>query len=46
VTKLLQALCLLSSLVALGVLTDPWVAVLAGGVIAAVLLELNDPRGE
>jgi hypothetical protein len=45
VTKWLQALCLLGSLVAFGVLAGPWWAVLVGGVLGAVLLELDDLRG-
>jgi hypothetical protein len=45
VTKLLQALCLLASLIALGFLAGPSWAVLVGGVLGAVLLELDDLRG-
>lgn len=44
-TKWLQALCLSASLVALGFIVGPWWAVLVGGVVGAVLLELDDLRG-
>lgn len=43
-TKLLQAVCLLAALVALGVMWSPAGAVLVGGVLVAVLLELDDMR--
>jgi len=45
VTKWLQALCLMVALVALGFLAGPWWAALTGGVLGAVLLELDDLRG-
>ena len=45
VTKWLQALCLLFALVALGFLAGLWWAVLVGGVLGVVLLELDDLRG-
>jgi hypothetical protein len=45
VTKLLQALCLFASLIAFGFLAGPWWALLVGGVLGAVLLELDDLRG-
>lgn len=45
-TKVLQVLCLVAALVALGVLWNAAGAVLVGGVLGAVLLELDDLRGD